>query len=386
MRLVFLVPLVVALCISAFGIGLYAGVKRTWPVPQLKGLVAKLTEQATGKDQFGRLLSYPGKIEIACPSQDQMTAVLLLIGQSNAANYQGQRHQSGDDRVINFSAGHCYRAASPLLGADGELGETWTLLGTKLIRSGLYRTVILIPAAVGGSAIHRWADGGDLNTMMVAVIQAAKIRYTITGVLLNQGAADFILHTPEDQYRSDLDSLINTIRAQGVSAPIFITRSSNGGKAGRKIIPSPKRKRHWLTAGAPFSTVPTPTMMSLRSIAMTASTLPPAARKNTPTPGYACFVRTQGCNWSRALTAIVPHLVASWASGRQFPAREALRPLRDPLEDTPHGRRFPFAAPRCGNASPVESGGDLTERLRPCSLGLSNSWRDSISMRVGPAL
>jgi hypothetical protein len=35
MRLVFLVPLVVALCISALGIGLYAGVKRTWPVAQL---------------------------------------------------------------------------------------------------------------------------------------------------------------------------------------------------------------------------------------------------------------------------------------------------------------------------------------------------------------
>jgi hypothetical protein len=65
--------------------------------------------------------------------------------------------------------------------------------------------------------------------MMVAVIQAAKMRYTITGVLLNQGAADFLLHTPEDQYRSDLNSLIDTIRAQGVSAPFFITRSSHGG-------------------------------------------------------------------------------------------------------------------------------------------------------------
>lgn len=229
MRLVFLVLLVVALCISAFGIGVYADVKRTWPVPELKGLVTKLTNQARGKDQFGRLLSYPGKIEIACPSQDQMTAVLLVIGQSNAANSQGQRHQSGDDRVINFSTGHCYRAASPLLGADGELGETWTLLGTKLIQSGLYRTVVLIPAAVSGSAIHRWADGGDLNKMMVAVMQATKVRYTITGVLLNQGAADFTLHTPEEQYRLDLKSLIDTIRAQGVSAPFFITRSSVGG-------------------------------------------------------------------------------------------------------------------------------------------------------------
>jgi Carbohydrate esterase, sialic acid-specific acetylesterase len=229
MRLFFLFPLVVALCISAFGIGLYAGVKRTWPVPELQGLVAKLTNQTKRKDQFGRLLTYPGKTEIACPSQEQMTAVLLVIGQSNAGNYQGQRHQSGDDRVVNFSGGHCYRAASPLLGADGELGETWTLLGTKLIQSGLYRTVILIPAAVGGSAIHRWADRGDLNKMMVAVIQAAKMRYTITGVLLDQGATDFTLRTPEDQYRSDLKSLIDTTRAHGVSAPFFITRCSMGG-------------------------------------------------------------------------------------------------------------------------------------------------------------
>jgi Carbohydrate esterase, sialic acid-specific acetylesterase len=230
MRLVFLVPLVVALCIFAFGIGLYAGVKRTWPVQELNGLVTKLTGQATGKDQFGRLLTYPGKIEIACPSQDQMTAVLLLIGQSNAANSQGQRHQSGDDRVINFSAGHCYRAASPLLGADGELGETWTLLGTKLIQSGLYRTVILIPAAVGGSSVSRWAADGDLNTMMIGVIRSARMRYAITAVLWDQGAEDFRLHTPEIQYRQNLKSLIDTVRAEGVRAPFFITRCSIGDR------------------------------------------------------------------------------------------------------------------------------------------------------------
>jgi Carbohydrate esterase, sialic acid-specific acetylesterase len=98
----------------------------------------------------------------------------------------------------------------------------------------------VIPAAVAGSAIHRWADGGDLNKMMVAVIQVAKMRYTITGVLLNQGAADFVLHTPEDQYRSDLNSLIDTIRAQEVSAPFFITRSTVGGNGWSKDNPIAK--------------------------------------------------------------------------------------------------------------------------------------------------
>src|SRR5580704_15786534 len=107
--------------------------------------------------------------------------------------------------------------------------------------------------------------------------------------------------------------------------------------------------------------------MSLRWIAMTASTLAPVAKRNTPTPGYACFVPTQGCSWSRVLTAVAADLVASWSRRRRFLAREALRPLRDLLEDIPHGRRFPLAAPRRGNASPAESGGYLAQRLRPCA-------------------
>ena len=204
MRLALHVLLVIVLCVSTFTLGLYAGVRHLWPVTQLKLMVDRQANPKIITDRFGRLLGYPGKIEIPCPIQDDRTAVLLVIGQSNAANYQGQRYQSADDRVVNFAAGRCYRAASPLLGADGRMGETWTLLGTKIVRSGLYHTVILIPVAVGGSEVRRWAEGGDLNAVMLAAIQATKARYTITGVLLDQGAADFGLRTPEARYRSEL--------------------------------------------------------------------------------------------------------------------------------------------------------------------------------------
>jgi hypothetical protein len=176
------------------------------------------------------LLRYPGKTEIACPEQSEATAVLLVAGQSNAANSQDQSYQSPDDRVVNFSEGHCYRAASPLLGADGHNGESWTLLGLKLIQAGLYNRVILIPAASGGSAIRRWTTGGDLGAMLMTVIRAAKPRYTITAVLWDQGATDFTLQTPEERYRSDLKALIDQIRAEGVTAPFFITRCSVGGE------------------------------------------------------------------------------------------------------------------------------------------------------------
>lgn len=226
MRLV--APLVTLIILSGatFALGVYAGAERVWPLPQLKRLTEAPSLAPT--DQFGRLLGYPGKIEITCPIQDEKTAVLLLVGQSNAANYQGQRHQGADDRVVNFVDGRCYRAASPLLGADGQRGESWTLLGNKLVQTGLYHTVILIPAAVGKSSVRRWAAGGDLNAMLMAVISAVKARYTISAVLLDQGTTDFVERMPEGEYRSDLKSMIDSVRAQGVHAPFFITRSTAG--------------------------------------------------------------------------------------------------------------------------------------------------------------
>ena len=228
MRLVAPLLTLILLSGATFALGVYAGAKRVWPVPQLGRLVATEAQSLGRTDQFGRLLSYPGKIEITCPIQDEKTAVLLLVGQSNAGNHQAQRYQSADDRVVNFVDGRCYRAASPLLGADGNRGEPWTLLGNKLVQSGLYHTVILIPAAVGGSSVRRWAAGGDLNAMLMAVISAVKARYTINAVLLDQGTTDFVERMPEGEYRSELKSMIDSVRAQGVHAPFFITRSSAG--------------------------------------------------------------------------------------------------------------------------------------------------------------
>jgi len=193
----------------------------------MKILAKSWPDRAFGRtDEFGRLLHDPTKMEIPCPVQDATTAVLLVLGQSNAANYQGQRYQSADDRVVNFSEGHCYVASSPLLGADGNYGESWTLLGIKLVNSGMYSKVILVPVAVGSTSIRQWAPGGSLNRTLLAVIRDAKPHFAFTGVFWNQGASDFSLHTPGDLYRSELKSLIAMIRAEGVQAPFYITRSS----------------------------------------------------------------------------------------------------------------------------------------------------------------
>src|SRR4029079_8029979 len=80
-------------------------------------------------EPLGRLTSHDGKKAVACPQQTDRTAVLLLMGQSNAGNHAGQRFRSEHgDALINFFDGRCYVAASPLLGSDGTSGEYWTQL------------------------------------------------------------------------------------------------------------------------------------------------------------------------------------------------------------------------------------------------------------------
>src|SRR5215468_1089239 len=65
-------------------------------------------------DKIGRLIAKVGSELVACPHQDDRTAVILILGQSNAGNHGGQKTKSEyGSRIVNFFDGQCYIAASP---------------------------------------------------------------------------------------------------------------------------------------------------------------------------------------------------------------------------------------------------------------------------------
>ncbi len=186
-------------------------------------------EQATF-DAFGRLISFPKKVEIPCPAQTARTKVLLLMGQSNTANLAGQRYASTHgDKVVNYFGGKCFIAASPLLGASDKRGESWTLLGNKLVSSGFADRVILIPTGIGGTPIKRWTGNGNLNGMLLSVLDEVKPRYRITHVLWHQGESDFDIATTKEDYSRMFFSLVDSIRRKGVDAPIYPSVASKCG-------------------------------------------------------------------------------------------------------------------------------------------------------------
>jgi len=214
-----------------------------FPWPQLSAVKQQVvgTEPPSSSryrfDENHRLIADETKTAVPCPIQTDRTAVLLILGQSNAANDGGQRHRSAyGDRVINAFDSRCFIAASPLLGATDTKGEYWTSLGNSLIASGRYDKVVIAPLAYSGSEIARWAKGGDLNGELVDTLKRLKrVGYRPTNVIWVQGEADLVKGTSAPDYEDRFLSMVDTLRGQDVSAPVYIAiasrclEPSNGG-------------------------------------------------------------------------------------------------------------------------------------------------------------
>lgn len=124
-----------------------------------------------------RYIDTSDRREIPCPPQTSRTLVAVVFGQSNSANHLGQRYTS--ERVVNAFNGRCFIARDPLLGATGNAGSLWTLLGDKLLNAGRFDAIVLIPAGVGSSTVKQWGD-----------LDFPESRYSVTHYLWHQGEAD----------------------------------------------------------------------------------------------------------------------------------------------------------------------------------------------------
>ncbi|MBS3652443.1 hypothetical protein KEU06_28035 [Pseudaminobacter sp. 19-2017] len=185
----------------------------------------------------GRLVADETKTAVDCPKQTERTAVLLVLGQSNASNHAGQRYRSAyGARVTNFFGKRCFIAASPLLGSTDAAGEYWTLLGNLLIASGEIDNVIIASQAFNGSEVARWSRGGDLNGLLIETAgQLQDVGYRVTNVIWVQGEADYVKGTSTEAYQERFRSMTDTLRQQGIDAPIYVSvatkclEPSNGG-------------------------------------------------------------------------------------------------------------------------------------------------------------
>lgn len=164
---------------------------------------------------------------------DPETGVFLVMGQSNAANH-GSGFYGARENVYSFDflRLQAYRAEDPLPGASGNGGSVWTRLGDRLIAEGLYRQVLFVPVAFGGTFAADWAPGGAMHGRTRLAL--SRLRNALGTHLLNfsavlwqQGEAE-ANHTemPATQYQGLIHEIAADLRENGVFAPIFVALST----------------------------------------------------------------------------------------------------------------------------------------------------------------
>ena len=189
-------------------------------------IAGKLLTEYARRAELAGIPPPPARIERPCGPISGKTAIIVLHGQSNAANYGSVRHTSRE-AVDNFdsASGKCFAAADPLLGSDGMGGSFATRLGDILIERGLYDRVIFVPLARGGASIdYLNNEGAELVTNGIAKMKAAGL--TPTHILFQQGETDAVLKTTAEQYASLLHQLVKRFRAAGFDAPFYLSRST----------------------------------------------------------------------------------------------------------------------------------------------------------------
>lgn len=226
---------VLLLVLLAYTYGAVSHENRLFPTPQLEAALRRnywrLREERGFKDTKGRL-------EVDCKQFTLPgTAILLTLGQSNAANECELAFQPGAGVYnFNFFDSKCYVARDPLLGATGTGGSVWSRLGDKLVRSGAYERVLIAPIAVGGSRVQAWAPEGLHFSRLVAVQKAlASQGLKPTHVLWHQGESD-ARWTTKEEYVDRFTRMLDGLRGLGIDAPVYVATASVCGHAGSQAI------------------------------------------------------------------------------------------------------------------------------------------------------
>jgi hypothetical protein len=155
-------------------------------------------------------------------------SVFLIIGQSNGGNH-GETKHAARRSVFNFNPfdGLCYRACDPLLGATGDGGSPWCMLGDALIADGFAQSILLCTLSVGGATVGEWAPGGTYHHRMIYGIERLReAGFHPSYVLWHQGEADALYGTSEYSYANAFRALARSLRDLDIRAPIYVAIAS----------------------------------------------------------------------------------------------------------------------------------------------------------------
>ncbi|MGQ5523159.1 sialate O-acetylesterase [Chitinimonas sp. PSY-7] len=220
--------------------------KRVYPILGaclvLAGLLLFLPRQpAEAADSLAQRLTQiqpaPAQAELACADLlKQQPIVLLVLGQSNAANHAEQGN-AGYMPINIIKDGRCYSATAPLPGGTGRGASLWPYVNQNLGHLLGGRPLVYALVAVESTPITDWVDSSPLQQYwQQQVRQLLATGLTPTLVLWQQGEADAKSKTSQAAYRQALLKLQTALHTANVTAPILAAQSTYcPGSDGRRI-------------------------------------------------------------------------------------------------------------------------------------------------------
>lgn len=181
-----------------------------------------------------------GKLTQGRPIRDprinpgERTGIFICAGQSNSASYVNVPYSPTNPAKIdnlNIYDGGTYAAIDPLLGCEAYSafaipGNMFLRVADKMISTGVFDRVILIPIGIGGSSVNLWNSRPFGDRLIVAFERARAVGLEVTAVLWQQGEADQAGGTTQAAYSASLSGVISRPRGMGFNAPWFIAKCS----------------------------------------------------------------------------------------------------------------------------------------------------------------
>jgi len=173
---------------------------------------------------------------IACQDGGPST-VILVLGQSNAASHAAPLSPAGAPSMRVFAEGRCVIAGDPLPGTTGGGSSLWSAVQEDWTAADPQVRLLWAPLAVGATAIARWTRPDPVHERLVShllALQAAGLR--VEHVVWQHGESDARDGTEAADYLRGLHALRALLDSHGVSAPMFVARSSFCRTAGTGAI------------------------------------------------------------------------------------------------------------------------------------------------------
>jgi len=163
--------------------------------------------------------------------------VILVLGQSNAASHAAPIPPAGAPSMRVFAEGRCVIAADPLPGTTGGGSSLWSAVQEGWMATDPQVRLLWAPLAVGATAIARWTGPDPVHERLVEHLQALRAAgLRVDRVVWQQGESDARDGTDAGDYPRALHALRALLDAHGVSAPMFVARSTFGRSAGTGAI------------------------------------------------------------------------------------------------------------------------------------------------------